>query len=67
MYSCTKFQVIWRTSDFGTKFAQQNMNKKFFEKINVKIALSIYLCIPIRNLSQFVELHNLESNLPKKI
>ena len=22
-YPCTKFQLIWRTSDFGTKFTQK--------------------------------------------
>ena len=36
MYRCTKFQLIWRTSDFGTKFAPKNMNGWNFEKINVK-------------------------------
>ena len=37
MYLCTKFQLIWRTSDFVTKFAQKNMNEKNFEKIKFKI------------------------------
>ena len=32
MYSCTKFQLSWRTLDFGTKFAPKNMNDKNFEK-----------------------------------
>ena len=36
MYTCTKFQSIWRTSDFGTKFVLKNMNDKNFEKINIK-------------------------------
>ena len=40
-YPCTKFQLIWRTSDFGTKLAQKNMNDKNFEKIMVKIVISI--------------------------
>ena len=35
MYPSTNFQLIWRTSDFGTKFAQKNMNDKNFEKIKV--------------------------------
>ena len=38
MYPCTKFQLIWRTSDFATKFApppKKNMNGKSFEKINI--------------------------------
>ena len=41
MYPCSKFQLIWRTSGFGTKLAQKNMNDKHFEKINIKIVISI--------------------------
>ena len=41
MYPCTKFQLIWRTPDFGTKFAQKNMNGKNFEKINIKFEVKI--------------------------
>ena len=41
MYPCTKFQLIWKISDFGTKFAAKNMNDKHFEKINIKIVISI--------------------------
>ena len=41
MYPCKKFQSIWRTSDFETKFAQKNMTDKIFEKINITIAISI--------------------------
>ena len=37
MSPCTKFQLIWRTSDFGAKFAQDYMNDKNFEKIRIKI------------------------------
>ena len=51
MYTCSKFQLIWRTSDFGTKSAQKNMNDKHFEKINVKIVINIYQCIPVPNFS----------------
>ena len=36
MHSCTKFQSIWRASDFQTKFAPKYMNDKNFEKINSK-------------------------------
>ena len=36
MYPGTKFQLTWRTSDFGTKFAQKNMNNRNFEKMNIK-------------------------------
>ena len=32
MYAFTKFQLIWRTSDFGIKFAQKNTSDKNFEK-----------------------------------
>ena len=41
MYPCTKFLLIWRTSYFKAKFTQKNMNEKNFEKINVKIVLSL--------------------------
>ena len=41
MYPCTKFQLIWRTSDFETKLAPKNVNDKHFEKINIKILISI--------------------------
>ena len=33
MYTCIKFQLIWRTSDFKTKFAQKNVSEKNFGKI----------------------------------
>ena len=36
MYPCSKFQLIWRTSDFGTKLAQKNMNDKNLGKIKIK-------------------------------
>ena len=41
MYAYPKFHFIWRTSDFGTKFVQRNMNDKNFEKISIKIVISI--------------------------
>ena len=41
MYPCKKFQPIWRTSDFGIKLAQKNMNENNFEKINIKIKIRI--------------------------
>ena len=41
MYPCTKFQLMWKTSDFKTKFAQKNMTDKNFEKISIKIVISI--------------------------
>ena len=37
-----KFQLIWRTSDFGVKFSPKNMNDKFFfGKTNIKFEISI--------------------------
>ena len=41
MYTCPKFQLISRNSDFGTKFVQKNMNDKNFEKISIKLVISI--------------------------
>ena len=41
MYPCTKFQLIWKTSDFGIKLPQKIMNDKNFEKINIKIVINI--------------------------
>ena len=41
MYDSTKFQLVWRTSDFGTNYAQKNMNDKNFEKRNIKTEISI--------------------------
>ena len=42
MYPCTKFQLIWRTSNFvGPNLPKENINDKNFEKINIKIEISI--------------------------
>ena len=41
MYYCTKFESIWKTSIFGTKFVQKNMTDKNLEEINIKIIISI--------------------------
>ena len=35
MCPCTKFKLIWRTSDSVTKFVQKNMNDQNFGKINI--------------------------------
>ena len=66
MYPSTKFQSIWRTSDFETIFAQKYLSDKNFEKINIKIVISIQQCTPLRNFSHFVELQIMGPNLPKK-
>ena len=41
MYTNARFQSIRTTLDFGTKFAQNYMNDKTFEKINIKIVINI--------------------------
>ena len=41
MYTNSRFQSTGATSDFGTKFAQNYMNDKLFEKIIIKIEISI--------------------------
>ena len=41
MYPCTKFKLIWRTSDIRTKFAQKNVNNKNFGKIDIKFEMRI--------------------------
>ena len=57
MYACTKFQLIWRTSDYRTKFIQKNMNGKNFEKMNIKIVITcsnVPLCqvsVNLKNLN----------------
>ena len=66
MYPCTKFQLIWRTSDFGTKFAQINVNDKNLGKINIKIKIRIQQYTSVSNFSEFGKLQFLRSNLPKK-
>ena len=55
MYPCTKFESIWKTSNFGTKFVQKNMTDKYFEKINAKIIISIQQCTHVQNLRHIVE------------
>ena len=67
MYPCTKFHLIWRTSDFlGPNFLKENVNEKNFEKINIKIEISISLSTSVPNFSQFEELQILGPNLPQK-
>ena len=41
MYKIYRFQAIGTTLDFRTKFAQNYINDKTFEKINIKIVISI--------------------------
>ena len=41
MYPCTKFQSIRRKTDFSDQISPKTMNKKFFEKINIKNGINI--------------------------
>ena len=41
------------------------MTDKNFEKINIKIVISIQQCTPLRNFSPFIELQIMEPNLRK--
>ena len=41
MFPSIKFQLIWGTLDFRTKFAKKNMNDKILKKINIKIIISM--------------------------
>ena len=66
MYPCTKFQSIWKTSDFEKKIDQKNTTDKNFEKINIKIVISIHQCTHVPNFTPFVELQIMGPNMPKK-
>ena len=54
MHPCTKFDSIWRTSDFGNKLTQKNINDKNFEKINSKIVITEHRarnpCVKVRSI-----------------
>ena len=65
MYPCSKSQLIWRTSDFGTKFAQKNVNEKKIGKTNIKFELRIKQYTLVPNFSEFGEFQFLRPNLPK--
>ena len=41
MCPCTNFYLIWRTSDFGTKFVQKNVSEKNFGKTKIKLEMRI--------------------------
>ena len=51
MYACTKFQLIWATSDFGIKIAQKNIDDKSFlkKKNSIKIE-AIYVCTKFQSV-----------------
>ena len=60
MHACTKLQLIWKSSVFGSKFSplppKKSINYKDFEKTNVKTVISIEQCTPVPYFSQFEEL-----------
>ena len=51
MYTNTRFWSTGTASDFGTKFVQNYLNDKTFEKINIKIAVSIQNNVPLYEIS----------------
>ena len=67
MYTNARFQSIGKTSDFGTKFTQNYIKDKNFEKINMKIVISISLYTPAPNFSQSGKLQIFRPNFTKKI
>ena len=66
MYPCIKFQLTWRTSDFGNKFAPKNMSEKKNKKNNIEFETKIKQFMSVPDFSQFRELQFLRLNLPKK-
>ena len=55
MYPGIKFQLNWRTSDFGTKFAQKNLSAKK-KKNNIEFETKINQFMFLLDFSQFGEL-----------
>ena len=62
-----RFWSTGTTSDFVTKYFQYYMNNKTFEKINIKIVMSIQQYTLVRYFSHFVELEITRPDLPKKV
>ena len=56
MYPAIKFQLTWRTSDFGTKFAPKNMSEEKIKKINIEFETRIKQFMSVTHFSQFGEL-----------
>ena len=52
---------------FWDQICPKNMTDKNFEKMNIKIIISIRQFTPVQNFSHFVELQVMGPNLPKKI
>ena len=66
MNTNARFRSTGTTTDFATKFFQYYMNNKTFEKINIKIVISIQQYTLVRYFNHFVELQIMRPNLPKK-
>ena len=62
IYTNFRFQSAGTTSDF----VQNYINDKTFEKMNIKIVISIQQFTPLRNFSHFVELQIMGLKLPQK-
>ena len=58
MYPCTKFQLNWKNSDFGTTISQKI-------RINIKFETRIKQFMSVTDFIQFGELQFLGPNLPK--
>ena len=55
MYPGIKFQLTWRTSDFGTKFAQKNLSAKK-KNNNIEFETKINQFMFLLDFNQFGEL-----------
>ena len=66
IYPGTKFQLIWTTSDFGTKFTQKSMSEKNSKKINIKLKTGLKQCMSVSDFSQYRELQFLGPTFCKK-
>ena len=60
----SQISVIWRTLDFGTKFIQKTVTDKNFEKVSIKIVISMQPFNPVQNFSCFAELQIMGPDLP---
>ena len=54
------------TSDFWTKFAQNYLNDKTFEKINIEIVINIIMC-PCTKFQSIWKTSYFETKLAQKI
>ena len=64
--SMYQISVNLKNIRFRDQICPKKMTDKHFEKINIKIVISIQQFTPVRNFSHFVELQIMGLNLPKK-